>query len=178
METLLGNEAAGRVLTKDTACPSLTVKQRFYGFISCFLFGTFCSILSIGGILMAFLKPTKFAILYSLGNLSSIGSTLFLIGPKSQCKRMFKQTRFVATCLFLLSLIGTIVFVFVVYDSDNKIWWHKLVLLLLIFLQFCTLIWYTLSYIPFGRKICKKICCAICCSEEEEGVSVGGETKS
>ena len=169
METLLGNEATGKILTKDTACPSLTVKQRFYGFIGCFIFGLICSFLSIGGILLAFLKPYKFAILYSLGNLSSLGSTLFLVGPASQLKRMFKETRICATIVFLLSLFGTLAFVFIV-DLENKKPWHKLAIFGLIGLQFCSLFWYTLSYIPFGRKICKKLCCAICCSEDEPKV--------
>ena len=101
METLLGNEAAGKILTKDTACPSLTVKQRFYGFIGCLIFGIICAILAIVGIFLRILKPYKFAILYSLGNLSAIGSTLFLVGPSAQLKRMCKETRIVATILFL-----------------------------------------------------------------------------
>ena len=170
METLLGNEAAGKILTKDSACPSLTVKQRFYGFISCFCVGILCSVLSIGGIFAAFLSPVKFAILYTVGNLASLGSTLFLIGPMSQLKRMFQQTRWIATTLFLGSLIGTLVFIFVV-DFGKKLWWHKIVLFSLIALQFCSLIWYTLSYIPFGRTIFKKICCKICCEEGESSSS-------
>ena len=166
MDTLLGSEATAKVLTKDTACPSLTVKQRVYGFLACFIVGCLLSFLSIGGIFAAFLSPKKFAMLYSLGNLSSLGSTLFLIGPMRQLKRMFKKTRIFATILFLGSLIGTIVFSFY---FDKQIWWHKLLLLVLILLQFLSLIWYTLSYIPFGQRIFKKICCAVCCDEEEEG---------
>ena len=178
METLMGNEATGKILTKDSACPSFTVKQRIYGFLTCFIIGCVLSFLSIGGIFGGLLNPKKFGMLYSLGNLCSLGSTLFLIGPMRQLKRMFKNTRYLATLLFLGSLIGTIVFCFF---YEKKIW-QKLVLLSLIVLQFCALFWYTLSYIPFGRTLCKKICCAICCNEEEEtsGTSGGseGETKA
>ena len=167
METLMGNEATGKILTKDSACPSFTVKQRIYGFLICFGLGLLLSFLSIGGIFGGLLNPKKFGMLYSLGNICSIGSTLFLIGPMRQLKRMFKQVRFVATLLYLGSLAGTIVFCF----FYEKKWWHKLLLISLIVLQFCCLFWYTLSYIPFGRTICKKICCAICCDEEEESSS-------
>ena len=177
METLLGNEAAGRVLTKDTACPSLTVKQRFYGFIGCLIFGIICAILAIVGIFLRILKPYKFAILYSLGNLSAIGSTLFLVGPSAQLKRMCKETRIVATILFLGSLIGTLVLVFLIDFNDGK-WWHKPVIFGLIALQFVTLFWYALSYIPFGRRIFKKICCAICCSEDEKTGGLTAAIKS
>ena len=164
METLMGNEATGKILTKDSACPSFTVKQRIYGFLTCFIIGCVLSFLSIGGIFGGLLNPKKFGMLYSLGNLCSLGSTLFLIGPMRQLKRMFKNTRFVATLLYLSSLIATIVFCF----FYEKKWWHKIILISLIVLQFCALFWYTLSYIPFGRAICRKICCAICCEEEEE----------
>ena len=165
-KALLGSEAAGKVLTKDTMCPSLTVKQRIYGFITCFCLGLLFSFLSIGGIFAAFLDTTRFAILYSLGHITSVGSTLFLIGPERQCKRMFKKTRYIATILFILSLIATLIFAIIIYDKE--VWWHRLALLLLIILQFCSVFWYTLSWIPFGRTIFKKICCAICCEDEEE----------
>ena len=166
--SLLGSEAAAKVITKDSMCPSLTVKQRIYGFVTCFCLGMLFSLLSIGGIFAAFMGPRKFAILYSLGNITSMGSTLFLFGPASQCKRMFKRARFIATILYLLALVSTLVFCLVIYDSENRPPWQRLIVLLLILLQFCALFWYTLSYIPFGRKIFKKICFACCCSEEEE----------
>ena len=173
MENLLGSETAGKVLTKDTMCPSLTVKQRIYGFLACFCFGLLLSFISIGGIFGALMNPVKFAIVYSLGNLCSLGSTLFLLGPAAQIKRMFKKTRYIATSLFLLSLIATLVFAIGFYDKKKV--WHKLFLLTLMLLQFCTLFWYTLSYIPFGRALCKKICCKICCEDEEgEGQSSEG----
>ena len=175
MESLLGSEAAGKVLTKDTLCPSLTVKQRIYGFLGCFIFGMILSFLSIGGIFGALMNPIRFAIIYSLGNLCSLGSTMFLIGPMRQLKRMFKKTRYVASILFLGSLIATLVFAIGFYEKKKK--WHKLVLIGLMICQFCALFWYTLSWIPFGRKIFTKICCKVCC-EEDEGGDKGGETKS
>ena len=177
METaLLGSETAAKVITKDSACPSLTVKQRVYGFVACFVLGLFLSFLSIGGLVGAFLNTRKFALLYSIGNLCSIGSTLFLIGPMRQLKRMFHPKRVVSTILFLGSLIATVVFSFF---FDKSIGWHKLVLLLLMLAQFCSLFWYTLSYIPFGQKICKKICCAVCCEEDGDSQSTsGGDAKA
>ena len=166
--SLLGSEATAKIITKDSMCPTLTVKQRIYGFLTCFCLGIVFSLLSIGGIFAAFLSTRKFAILYSLGNITSMGSTLFLFGPASQCKRMFKRGRLIATLLYLLSLIGTLVFCLFFYDREKKNPFQRLFVLLLIFLQFCALFWYTLSYIPFGRALFKKICFACCCSDEEE----------
>ncbi|OBS68212.1 hypothetical protein A6R68_03249 [Neotoma lepida] len=36
---------------------------------------------------------TLFAVFYTLGNMASIGSTIFLMGPVKQLKRMFEPTR-------------------------------------------------------------------------------------
>ena len=174
--SLLGSEAAAKVITKDSMCPTLTVKQRIYGFVTCYCIGMLFSFLSIGGIFMAFMSPAKFAILYSLGNITSMGSTLFLFGPASQCKRMFKRGRIIATTLYLLALIGTLVFTLFIFDKENRPPWQRLIILLLIVLQFCTLFWYTLSYIPFGRTLFKKICFACCCADEEEEKPTSGES--
>ena len=171
MESLMGSETAGKVLTKDSACPSLTVKQRFWGFISCFCLGCLISFLSVGGIFALGMNPVKFAMLYSIGNLSSLGSTFFLIGPMRQLKRMFNKTRAVASIMFIGALIGTIAMA-IIYEKGVK--WQRLVLLILVALQFCALFWYTLSYIPFGRKIFKKICGSICCPDDED--SKGSDT--
>ena len=55
------------------------------------------------------MKPTKFAILYTMGNVLSLGSTGFLVGFMNQLKNMFKGTRLVATCVYLGAMIMTLV---------------------------------------------------------------------
>ncbi|NWR48291.1 SFT2B protein, partial [Regulus satrapa] len=45
-----------------------------------------------------------FAVFYTLGNIASIGSTLFLMGPMKQLKRMFEPTRLIATVVMLVSI--------------------------------------------------------------------------
>ena len=177
MEKLIGSETVGKVLTKDSACPSLTVKERMYGFIICLILGVIFSGLSSFG-LFFLTNPRKFGIIYSLSNITSICSTLFLVGPTRQLKTMFKAKRIVATLLFLFSIIGTIAFSFIYNKEEHP--WHKLVMLVLLLVQFLTMVWYTLSYIPFGRTLMKKFCCAVCCSDDDEGgakESSGGETK-
>ena len=68
-------------------CFQLSRMERLYGFAICITAGLFCSFLSS----LVFLKPTKFAILYSLGNILSLTSTGFLMGFWSQLKNMFKS---------------------------------------------------------------------------------------
>jgi hypothetical protein len=47
---------------------------------------------------------TIFAVLYSIGNVVALSSTLFLMGPVNQLKRMFAPTRLIATIVMLLCL--------------------------------------------------------------------------
>ncbi|XP_044483386.1 vesicle transport protein SFT2B isoform X3 [Mangifera indica] len=59
---------------------TLSTKQRMYGFAICLSAGLFCTLLS----LLVFFNPIKFGITFTFGNLLSLGSTAFLIGPKRQ----------------------------------------------------------------------------------------------
>jgi hypothetical protein len=63
--------------------------------------GLFCSFLSS----LMWMKPTKFAILYTVGNVLALGSTGFLTGFMSQVKGMFKGTRVIASCVYLGALV-------------------------------------------------------------------------
>lgn len=109
-------------------------------------------------------KIRGFVILFSLGNIialcryhpimlscslstPSYCSTMFLVGPMNQFRRMFDKIRIVATIVYL-SLIGlTLFFAF-----------KKRMTLALIcsILQLLALLWYGLSYIPYARTLVKK----------------------
>ena len=86
-------------------CFQLSRMERLYGFAICVTAGLFCSFLSS----LVFLKPTKFAILYSLGNILSLTSTGFLMGFWSQLKNMFKSHRLLATLVYLAAMVATLV---------------------------------------------------------------------
>ncbi|NXJ95744.1 SFT2B protein, partial [Corythaixoides concolor] len=86
---------------------SLSWGTRVKGFIACFAIGCLCSLL--GSCLLWVPKKglMLFAVFYTLGNIASIGSTLFLMGPMKQLKRMFEPTRLIATTVMLVSIKGT-----------------------------------------------------------------------
>merc|ERR1712062_514721 len=93
-------------------------------------------------------STTKFAILYSLGNIVALCSTCFLMGPVAQIKRMFSSSRWLATVLMLFFLVLTIL---------SAVWWDSgLLVLIFCILQFCAMVWYSLSYIPYARDAIKK----------------------
>jgi hypothetical protein len=88
-------------------CPNLTFKQRIYGFIACASFGW---ILSLMGTLTLIGGATKknitiFAILFVIGNVIALCATGFLLGPKTQCNKMWAATRRYTTAFYLVMLI-------------------------------------------------------------------------
>ncbi|KAK9950355.1 hypothetical protein M0R45_005849 [Rubus argutus] len=125
---------------------TLSTKQRFYGFAICLAAGLTCTLLSM----LVFFHPIKFAITFTLGNLLSLGSTAFLIGPKRQVTMMLDPVRIYATAIYLASII---IALFCALYAHNKI-----LTLLAIILEFGALIGkYSLSYIPFARSMVSKI---------------------
>ncbi|XP_066117210.1 vesicle transport protein SFT2B isoform X1 [Saccopteryx bilineata] len=167
---------------------SLSWNTRIKGFAACFVTGILCSLL---GTLLLWV-PRKglylFAVFYTFGNIASIGSTVFLMGPMKQLKRMFEPTRLIATIMVLLCFALTLCSAF---------WWHnKGLALIFCILQSLALTWiglcaigisgiclcqgilvaqrvkppplprlvclrYSLSFIPFARDAVKK-CFSAC----------------
>ncbi|GBM85639.1 Vesicle transport protein SFT2A [Araneus ventricosus] len=121
---------------------SLSWSTRIKGFIICFILGFGFSIL--GSALLALPKGLiLFGIFYSLGNITALASTMFLMGPWNQCQKMFAPTRILATIAMLGFLILTLLAAFL---------WKKtgLTIVFCIF-QFLSMTWYSLSYIPYAR---------------------------
>ena len=133
-------------------CPSMTYQQRLIGFCICCGCGY---ALSFMGTLMLLSKDpwkkrvTNFAILYVFGNFIAIAATGFLIGPRRQCKKMFSKTRRFACIFWLLMLVVT----FALGLSGVDVGW----VLLALVIQVCAGIWYSASYIPYGRRMIIKL---------------------
>jgi hypothetical protein len=126
---------------------SLSWSTRIKGFLACFVVGVCISILSTVMFALTYNLVT-FSVLYTLGNLVALSSTLFLMGPINQVKRMFAPTRLIATCL----MIG-----FLALTLCSAFWWQKKGLTILFcIMQFCAMTWYSISYIPYARDAIKK----------------------
>lgn len=135
-------------------CPSLSYHERLIGCVTCFLMGF---ILSLGSTFrLAKLlhgNPAPFAIAYTLGNLLSIGCTTFFVGPSKQVQTMFHSKRRASALVYVSLLFGTLFLCFV-----HRVH-HRLVLVSIsLLVQFLALVWYTLSYVPYGRTIAKHSC--------------------
>ncbi|XP_074855938.1 vesicle transport protein SFT2B [Carettochelys insculpta] len=142
-------------LSEIVDATSLSWGTRVKGFIACFATGVLCSILGTCLLWVPRKGLILFAVFYTLGNIASLGSTIFLMGPMRQLKRMFEPTRLIATVVMLLCLILTLCSAF---------WWHnKGLALIFCILQFFALAWYSISFIPFARDAVKK-CFTVCLS--------------
>jgi hypothetical protein len=155
-----GNKTSGTdggLFNEMDGC-ALTKKQRFMGFGACFCLGMLISFLST----MNITKPTSFALLYTLGNIVSFLSTGFLVGPKKQCQYVCEKKRLFASLIFLGSMITTLG-VAIGWKDDGSTGGAKVfVCILLIIIQFCALVWYTASYIPFARQMIAGVCKSVC----------------
>ncbi len=96
-------------------CPSMTYTQRLYGFAICLGIGILISILSC--IFIFFLNFVAFGVMYTFGNLCSIGSSLFLMGPLRQIKSMCQTVRMITTIVFFVMMGLTLFAAFYVQAS-------------------------------------------------------------
>nr|XP_056708925.1 vesicle transport protein SFT2A [Euleptes europaea] len=134
---------------------SLSFSTRVKWFAICFVGGILCSILGTVMLWVPHNGMKLYAVFYTLGNISALSSTCFLMGPVKQLKKMFEPTRLLATLVMLFSFILTLCAVF---------WWHKKGLAVLFcILQFLAMTWYSLSYIPYARDAVMK-CFTSCLS--------------
>ena len=67
-------------------------------------------------------------------------------------KNMFDKKRKVVTIVYLTTLLISIIICFIKFNKDVKL----LILVILLIVQLCASIWYSLSYIPFARRAAKK----------------------
>ncbi|KAL0548778.1 hypothetical protein IC582_013248 [Cucumis melo] len=132
---------------------SLTPVQRLYAFGGCLTGGVVCMILS----LLVFAKPLKFAVLFTFGNVLAVGSTAFLFGPGQQIRMMFDSVRIFATAIYL----GCVVLALIC-----ALWIHNKILTVFAMIsEICALIWYSLSYIPFARRMVSQLMVRFCDTE-------------
>ncbi|CAM6001536.1 unnamed protein product [Sphagnum balticum] len=147
--TLGGQEGEGESspISNESFFPSMSWEMRIKGFLACFILGFILSI--IGGIFLAIPSSRGillFVLFYTIGNIVSLISTMFLMGPFRQLKKMFAKTRIIATLLVFLFMILTIL---------SGVW-HKVALAIICCIcQFLAFTWYSLSYIPYARKMVK-----------------------
>mmetsp|Transcript_5108 Transcript_5108/g.14845 ORF Transcript_5108/g.14845 Transcript_5108/m.14845 type:complete len:247 (+) Transcript_5108:211-951(+) len=138
----------------DLLCPELTFQQRLIGFASCFTIAYMITFMSFKFFVQLIEgSPIPFAVNYSIGNALAMSASGFLCGPKRQFKNMFDNKRRTVTIVYLSCLASTLIVVFIPIYSGLKL----LTLILLLISQCGANIWYSLSYIPYGRRTALKL---------------------
>ena len=84
----------------------------------------------------------------TVGNIIALCGSCFLSGPHAQMKKMWADTRRNATIAYLGSLFFTLFIAFVPGIPGPK----GLYLLVLMIIQYLSITWYCLSYIPYARE--------------------------
>lgn len=126
---------------------SFSWSTRIKGFIGCFILGIILSIMGTCFLWLPGVGLSLFAVFYTFGNLVSLGSTFFLMGPVKQIKKMFAETRWIAAIVMILFFALTLM---------AALWWHRtLVALICCACQSLAMTWYAISYIPYARNAVK-----------------------
>ena len=126
----------------DDSYFTLSWPQRIWGFLGCQGCGLLISLVSFAAIF----SPRRFASLFTLGNVVTLLSTTFLVGPRRHARMMVAPTRLCATLVYFGFMACTIAAV----ALQNT---PLAVVIFCVVCQFVAMEWYTLSYLPFGRTV-------------------------
>ena len=133
--------------------PALSWQNRLFGFGVCCFLGIVLNLCSFGSMTQLLTgRPVKFAVTYTIGNLLTLFSTFFIVGPHKQLQKMGQAHRRTASAAYMASIFLTLLFCFL-----QPFPLRGFVILICVIVQYCSLWWYTLSYIPFGRRTARNI---------------------
>ena len=124
----------------DSCCPSMSFQQRVFWFC-------FTGILGFGIIFYTFTAKNPYFL--AAGTALAITSTFFLNGWEAQKKKLLDPVRF--PCVIII--IGTIIASVILDILDKN---SKPLLYAIYIVEAGAVVWYFLSYIPYGRELCIK----------------------
>ncbi|KAJ9464165.1 Protein transport protein sft2 [Diplonema papillatum] len=124
---------------------SLTWSQRIILFAMCMGMSGVCFALAGFFTPMIVIAPNKFVFFFTCANIFGLGSTTFLVGPSRQFRNMAEHHRMLIAAVYMGSTVFTLVAVM-----------HRLSSVLIMIccgIQITSLVWYSLSYIPYARHV-------------------------
>jgi hypothetical protein len=125
--------------------PELSMTTRLAGFFFCFSLGlllSFTSLTSFGEVLLG--NPMPFAFKLTVGNVLSMVSYTFLVGPERHCRGMCSKERRLATVVYLTSFAATLGCVFYLHS--------RFLTLVALSFQFGAMAYSALLYLPTGLR--------------------------
>lgn len=122
---------------------NLTWQQRIIGFLMSFttavLFLSF-TFLYLPQIIVG--ASAKFAISYAMTNVCFLLSSFFLVGPYKQVTNMFGEGRWIASLVYLITLVGTLYSAYAIRSFY--------VVIPMLVIQVLALLYYLMTYLPSG----------------------------
>ena len=95
----------------------------------------------------------------TFGNLVALASTGFLVGPKTQLKRMASPTRWGAALVYVCAMASTLICALILPRVTHlPMGLLSIFIIVCLVIQFLAMFWYALSYIPYGRRMFKACC--------------------
>ena len=137
--------------------PSLSKKQRIIGFMLCLSMGILCFALASMYFPVLIMFARKFALLFSMGSVFTLGSFSLLWGPMNHLKHLFSKERLPFTTVYLLTLFGTLYFAMGLQST--------ILTVIAAVGQVIALLWFVISYIPGGQtglRFFTKLCSSFC----------------
>jgi len=137
---------------------TLTLQQRLAGFGGCALMGVACSAIAA----MSLLRPVKFALAFSVANLFFIGASFFVAGAARQVANLRKNGRLPV----FLGYVGAMALTLLVALRTRSV----LLTVPCLLTQLVLLLYYALSYVPFGQRLLTKLFSRYCdCLDFSDG---------
>ncbi|KAK1796671.1 hypothetical protein P4O66_009694 [Electrophorus voltai] len=89
------------ILQAANEASTLGWDTRVKGFVACMVIGLVCSVLGVCCLFIPKIGLILFIVFYTFGNICCLFSTMFLMGPMKQLKRMCDKTRAFATTVMI-----------------------------------------------------------------------------
>lgn len=139
----MGGGVAEEESESDQLFKGLTMTQRIEGYLLFTAIALFSSLMSWFAMGMG--NYWKYTFLSSFGTLLSLTSTFFLMGPQSQLEYMMDEHRRTASLLY----VGSIFLCLFTALAFHSFFLCAVTTLI----QYGCLVWYSLTYIPYGREV-------------------------
>jgi hypothetical protein len=135
----------------------MNYQQRFKVFCALLILSiVFFGLGFVVGLPMISIRPQKFALSFTFGSLTFMGSFAILRGPEAHLASMFAQDRLPFTMVYIVSMLATLYFTFTAHGVKAYV-----TVLVSSGMQLVALLWYLVTFLPGGAQGMKVLTSAI-----------------
>eukprot|EP00892_Ulva_mutabilis_P011156 jgi/Ulvmu1/8412/UM042_0119.1 len=129
----------------------LSTQQRIAGFGACVVFTAV--FWALGSFSLMSVNLSSFIFMFTLGNISALVGTCFLVGPKAQFMNMTTKERLGSAAAFVFAMIATLA------ASLHFKGFLSVIMIVVpcMIIQMIALIWYCSTYVPGGQGLIMRL---------------------